>query len=99
MLQEPAVFGDEVDRERVFAALGLDASDAHPELPPQVVSTGLAHLMIPARDDDVLHRARPDNALLDALLSELRRDLRVPHGVRPAPTTPRRHAATSRPTA
>ena len=62
MLQEPAVFGDEIDPGRVFAALGLDASDAHPELPPQVVSTGLAHLMIPAR---------PDNALLDALLSEL----------------------------
>ena len=27
--------------------------------------------MIPARDDAVLRRARPDNALLDALLSEL----------------------------
>ena len=70
MLQEPAVFGDEVDRERVFAALGLDASDAHPELPPQVVSTGLAHLMIPARCRTSSSRARPDNALLDALLSE-----------------------------
>jgi trans-2,3-dihydro-3-hydroxyanthranilate isomerase len=71
MLQEPAVFGDEIEPGRVFTALGLDASDAHPELPPQVVSTGLAHLMIPARDNAVLQRARPDNALLDALLSEL----------------------------
>ena len=66
MLQEPAVFGDEIDPGRVFAALGLDASDAHPELPPQVVSTGLTHLMVPAREDAVLLRARPD-----ALLSEL----------------------------
>ena len=45
-------------------------SDAHPELPPQVVSTGLAHLMIPARDDAVLQPRAPDDALLDALLSE-----------------------------
>jgi trans-2,3-dihydro-3-hydroxyanthranilate isomerase len=71
MLQEPAAFGDEVDRDRVFRALGLEASDAHPELPPQVVSTGLAHLMIPAREESVLNRARPDNELLDALLREL----------------------------
>ena len=71
MLQEPAVFGEEIDPERVFRALGLDPSDGHPELPPQVVSTGLTHLMIPARDEDVLTRARPDVALLDPLLSEL----------------------------
>ena len=54
MLQEPVVFGDEIDPARVLGALGLDLADGHPELPPQVVSTGLAHLMIPAREDDVL---------------------------------------------
>src|SRR4051812_40326822 len=44
MLQEPASFGAEVDAERVFRALGLDAGDAAPDLPPQVVGTGLAQL-------------------------------------------------------
>jgi trans-2,3-dihydro-3-hydroxyanthranilate isomerase len=71
MLQEPAVFGDEIEPERVLSALGLDLADGHSELPPQVVSTGLAHLMIPVRDEAVLNRARPDNALLDALLRDL----------------------------
>jgi trans-2,3-dihydro-3-hydroxyanthranilate isomerase len=71
MLQEPAVFGDEIDRGRIFGALGLQASDGHPELPPQVVSTGLAHLMIPVRDEAVLNRVRPEPASLTALLDEL----------------------------
>jgi len=71
MLQEPAVFGDEIDRGRIFGALGLQASDGHPELPPQVVSTGLAHLMIPVRDEGVLNRVRPEPASLTALLDEL----------------------------
>jgi trans-2,3-dihydro-3-hydroxyanthranilate isomerase len=71
MLQEPAVFGAEVDPEWVLGALGLDPADAHPELPPQVVSTGLKHLMVPVRDDAVLNRARPDAVLLDELLREL----------------------------
>jgi trans-2,3-dihydro-3-hydroxyanthranilate isomerase len=71
MLQEPAVFGAEVDPEWVLGALGLDLADAHPELPPQVVSTGLKHLMVPVRDEAVLARARPDAALLGDLLREL----------------------------
>ena len=97
MLQEPAVFGDEIDPGRVLAALGLDASDAHPELPPQVVSTGRPHLMTPVRDGDVLQRAQPDNALLDALLSELGVIARTSRRTT-RPTTRRRRAATSRPT-
>ena len=71
MLQEPVVFGEEIEPERVLGALGLDLADGHPELPPQVVSTGLAHLMVPVRDEGVLTRARPDVALLSELLSEL----------------------------
>jgi predicted PhzF superfamily epimerase YddE/YHI9 len=30
-----------------MAAAGLAATDAHPDLPPQVVCTGQAHLMAP----------------------------------------------------
>jgi trans-2,3-dihydro-3-hydroxyanthranilate isomerase len=71
MLQEPVVFGDAVDPQRVLAALGLELADGHPELPPQVVSTGLATLMVPVRDEAVLARARPDYALLGDLLRKL----------------------------
>jgi trans-2,3-dihydro-3-hydroxyanthranilate isomerase len=71
MLQEPVVFGDEIDPQRVLGALGLELADGHPELPPQVVSTGLATLMVPVRDEAVLARARPDYALLGDLLREL----------------------------
>jgi trans-2,3-dihydro-3-hydroxyanthranilate isomerase len=71
MLQEPAVFGQELDPALVFRALGLEPADGHPELPPQVVSTGLAHLMIPVRDEAVLSRVRPQAAPLTALLDEL----------------------------
>ena len=71
MLQERAVFGAEVDPEWVLGALGLDLADAHPELPPQVVSTGVAMLIVPVRDAAVLARARPDAAQTGDLLREL----------------------------
>jgi trans-2,3-dihydro-3-hydroxyanthranilate isomerase len=71
MLQEPVVFGDEIEPQRVLGALGLELVDGHPELPPQVVSTGLAMLMVPVRDEAVLNRVRPDVALLGDLLREL----------------------------
>ena len=71
MLQEPVVFGDAIDPQRVLAALGLGLADGHPELPPQVVSTGVAQLMVPVREEADLNRARPDTALLDALLRDL----------------------------
>jgi trans-2,3-dihydro-3-hydroxyanthranilate isomerase len=71
MLQEPASFGTEVDPRRALAALGLDAADGHPELPPQVVSTGVPHLMVPVRDEAVLNRVRPRAATLGELLHEL----------------------------
>jgi trans-2,3-dihydro-3-hydroxyanthranilate isomerase len=70
MLQEPAVLGAEVDPAEALVALGLAGADADPALPPQVVSTGLTHLMVPVRDD-ALDRAAPDPAALDALLSGL----------------------------
>ncbi len=72
MLQEPAVFGPEPDAAQVLAAVGLDPQDGHPELPPQVVGTGLTQLIIPVRDPHVLHRCAPR---LDALLAVL-----SPHG-------------------
>ena len=71
MLQEPAVFGPEVEPGRALAALGLADGDAHPELAPQVVSTGIAHLMVPVADVHALDRVAPDLRALRAMLEEL----------------------------
>jgi trans-2,3-dihydro-3-hydroxyanthranilate isomerase len=68
MLQEPPVFGPEVDRAETLAAIGLEPADADPALPPQIVSTGGASLIVPLRDDDAVVRIRPDWEAIDALL-------------------------------
>jgi trans-2,3-dihydro-3-hydroxyanthranilate isomerase len=67
VLQEPARFGDEVDPAAVMAAVGLRPEDAHPELVPQHVSTGLATLIAPLVDAAALSRARKDQAAIAAL--------------------------------
>jgi trans-2,3-dihydro-3-hydroxyanthranilate isomerase len=68
MLQEPAVFGVEVDRAKAMAAAGLFPEDAHPALQPQVVSTGVPHVIAPVGSDGALARAAPDGVALAALL-------------------------------
>jgi trans-2,3-dihydro-3-hydroxyanthranilate isomerase len=67
ILQEPAVFGDEVDPAAVLAAVGLTTEDAHPTLPPQHVSTGLATLIAPVASADAVSRARKDQQAVAAL--------------------------------
>ena len=67
MLQGPAEFGDEVDAQAAMAAVGLAASDAHPELTPQVVSTGLPTLIVPVAAPDSVERANPDFDAIDNL--------------------------------
>jgi trans-2,3-dihydro-3-hydroxyanthranilate isomerase len=68
MLQEPPVFGPELDRAKAMAAAGLFPEDAHPDLPPQVVSTGAPMVMAPVVDGGALARATPDPLALGALL-------------------------------
>lgn len=68
MLQEPAEFGPVADAGQTLAAAGLRAGDAHPDLPPQEISTGYRHLIAPVRDPDVLARCAPTYAGLEALL-------------------------------
>jgi trans-2,3-dihydro-3-hydroxyanthranilate isomerase len=68
MLQEPASFGAEVESETALRALGLVARDAAPELPPQIVGTGLAQLVVPVREAAALDRVAPDAAALRAVL-------------------------------
>lgn len=70
MLQEPANFGDELPAVPVMSALGLAAGDLHPDLPPQVVATGLPHVMLPLASAEALGRVQPDAATVDALLEE-----------------------------
>ncbi len=71
MLQEPAVFGAEVDPARVLAALGLGPADGHPELPPQLASTGTQMLIAPVGEEAALDRVHPDAGALASLLREL----------------------------
>jgi trans-2,3-dihydro-3-hydroxyanthranilate isomerase len=68
MLQEPPTFGACPSAAQVMAAAGLHERDADPQLGPQVVSTGAAHLMVVVRDAGVLQCAAPDrNAMRDLL--------------------------------
>jgi trans-2,3-dihydro-3-hydroxyanthranilate isomerase len=61
MTQLPPEFGPEFDdRDLVARAAGLAPEDLHPELPVQVVSTGLPPLLVPIRDLEALRRARVD---------------------------------------
>ena len=71
MLQEPAVFGPELDPAEVAAAAGLEPADAHAALPPQLVSTGTRHVLLPVADAGVLARPAPPLAALAALLGRL----------------------------
>jgi trans-2,3-dihydro-3-hydroxyanthranilate isomerase len=69
MLQEPPVFGPELDAARVLGAIGLDASDAVPGLPVQVVSTGAWQIIAPVTPE-ALGRCSPDPAALAELIRE-----------------------------
>jgi trans-2,3-dihydro-3-hydroxyanthranilate isomerase len=70
MLQEPATFGPEVDGDVVLRALGLEPGDAAPDLPAQVVGTGIAQLIVPVAAPDALDRVAPDPGALRALLED-----------------------------
>jgi trans-2,3-dihydro-3-hydroxyanthranilate isomerase len=71
VLQEPAVFGAELDPAPVMAAVGLAAAAAHPHLPPQVVSTGLPTLVAPVARSTSVSRASPRFEAIVALLGPL----------------------------
>ncbi len=68
MLQEPTVHGAELPRAEIVQALGLTPEHADRALPPQLVGSGLTHLILPLRDLDALARARPDWPAVERLL-------------------------------
>lgn len=70
VLQDPARFGAEVEAARALSAVRLDASAAVAALSPQVVSTGLPHLIVPVVDRDAVARAAPDADAVADLLEE-----------------------------
>jgi trans-2,3-dihydro-3-hydroxyanthranilate isomerase len=67
MLQGAAEFGAEVDPTEAMTAAGLDPARAHPELPPQVVSTGLPTVIVPVSEADALGKASPSFDAIDEL--------------------------------
>jgi trans-2,3-dihydro-3-hydroxyanthranilate isomerase len=69
MLQEPVVHGAELPRAETTRALGLTPEHADRALPPQLVGTGLAQLLLPLRDIDALRRVRPDWPAVEQLLA------------------------------
>ena len=70
VLQEPVEFGSEFDAAAVMEAVGLEPRDAHPELPPRMISTGLPTLVAPLADASALDRVNPDRAAVRALDSQ-----------------------------
>jgi trans-2,3-dihydro-3-hydroxyanthranilate isomerase len=58
MTQRRPMFGPEFhDRLVVAEAAGLEPDDLHPDLPMQVISTGLGPLIVPILDEGTLRRA------------------------------------------
>ena len=68
MDQGQTEFGAELDPAAAMAALGLDASDAHPDLRPQMASTGIFHAIAPLAEASALERIEPDYPAIDALI-------------------------------
>jgi len=69
MVQNEAEFGSELDPEPLMHASGLSAAEAHQDLAPQVVSTGLPTAIVPLSEPDSLDRVTPDYAAIDAALA------------------------------
>ena len=69
MRQLPPSFEPPLDEpDLVAAAASLSIDDLHPELRPQVVSTGLGPLLAPVRDIAALRRAERNPSALRALV-------------------------------
>jgi trans-2,3-dihydro-3-hydroxyanthranilate isomerase len=71
MEQLPPIFRSPLeDLDALAEAAGVPRGDLHPDLPPQVVSTGLAHLLVGTGHEETVRWARPDLAKLGPLLAE-----------------------------
>ena len=59
------------DLPKLADALGVEAEDIMLSLPSQVVSTGVAHLLVPVTDREIVAKAQPDAQRLKRLLQEV----------------------------
>jgi len=72
MRQFPPRFGAEVGHvQELAAALGLSPEDLHPDLPAQVVWTGLDVLVVPAKDPEAVSRAAPYASRLNGVVESV----------------------------
>jgi trans-2,3-dihydro-3-hydroxyanthranilate isomerase len=69
MVQNEAEFAEELDPGAAMAVVGLGLADAHPELPPQLVSTGLPSVIVPVAAVGAIAGAEPDLGAIDELLA------------------------------
>ena len=69
MLQPPPAFLGGVDRNAVALALGLSEPDLHPDLQPEIVSTGLPILIAPLASYDALAAVQLDSPRQKTLLA------------------------------
>ena len=69
MVQSAAEFGTELDVEAVMHAAGLNPAEAHQDLAPQVLSTGLPTAIVPVSEPDSLGRVEPDFPAIDGALA------------------------------
>ncbi len=72
MVQNEAEFGTELDVEAVMHAVGLNPAEAHQDLVPQVVSTGLPTAVVPVSEASSLEEVTPDLEAIDAALADAR---------------------------
>jgi len=70
MVQDEPEFGTPLDSEEAMHAVGLSSAEAHQDLPPQVVSTGLPTAIVPVSDAGSLARAAPNFESINALLRD-----------------------------
>jgi trans-2,3-dihydro-3-hydroxyanthranilate isomerase len=71
VLQHPPEFGTRLDdRPQLSAAVGLEPEEIDAKIPAQAVSTGLNHLIVPARDTEAVVRAVPQAESIARLLAE-----------------------------
>jgi trans-2,3-dihydro-3-hydroxyanthranilate isomerase len=70
MTQNAAEFGTELDVEAMMHAVGLNPAEAHQDLAPQVVSTGLPTAIVPVSEAASVARAMPDFDAIDRALED-----------------------------
>lgn len=71
MRQRDPQFGAIPERAAVAAACGVRQEDLHPDLPPQVVSTGLPFCVVPLVSLEALQRVQVQGTLAEPLLERI----------------------------